>query len=82
MRDKPHMKHKANKGNDNNPSKKETSGKRKVDKSRLTGQHEAELKQGKDGWDVTLNMPTGDDRVGIMASTKPRGCIEPTVMVH
>jgi hypothetical protein len=51
-------------------SKKETSGKRKVVKSRLTGEHEAELKQDKDGWDVTLNVPIGDGRVGIMASTK------------
>jgi hypothetical protein len=52
-------------------SKKETRGKRKVGKSRLTRQHEAELKQGKDRWDVTLNVPTGDDRVGVMASMKP-----------
>jgi hypothetical protein len=51
-------------------SKKETSGKRKVDKSSLTGQHEVELKQGKDGWDVKLNVPTGDDKVGIMTSMK------------
>ena len=51
-------------------SKKETSGKRKVDKSRLTGQHEAELKQGKDGWDVTLNVSTRDGRVGVTESMK------------
>jgi hypothetical protein len=51
-------------------SKKETSGKRKVRKSRLTGQHEAELNQGKDRWDVTLNAPTGDGRVGVMESKK------------
>jgi hypothetical protein len=52
-------------------SKKETSGKRKVDKSRMTGQQEAELKKGKDGWDVTLNMPTRHYGVGIMESMKP-----------
>ena len=51
-------------------SKNETRGKRKVGKSKLTGQQEAELKQGKDGWDVTLNVPTGDGRGGVMASTK------------
>ena len=39
-------------------------------KNRLTGQQEAELKQGKDGWDATLNMPNRDGREGIMASTK------------
>jgi hypothetical protein len=52
-------------------SERETSGKRKVSKSTLTGQHEAELKQGKDGWDVALNAPTGDDKVAIRAGTKP-----------
>ena len=51
-------------------SKKETSGKMKFGKSRLTGQHEAELKQLKHRWDVTLNVPARDDREGIMASTK------------
>jgi hypothetical protein len=50
-------------------SKKETSG--KADKSRPIGQQEAELKQGKDGWDAILNVPTGDDREDIMACTKP-----------
>jgi hypothetical protein len=43
-------------------SKRETSGKRKVGESRLTGQHETELKHDKDGWDITLNMPTGDGK--------------------
>jgi hypothetical protein len=52
-------------------SKKKTSRKRKVNKRRLTGQHEAKLKQGKDGWGVTLNVPTGDGRVGVMECTKP-----------
>jgi hypothetical protein len=52
-------------------SKRETSGKRKVRKSTLTGQHEAELKQGKDGWDVTLNASTGDGKVAIRAGMKP-----------
>jgi len=42
----------------------------KVGKSRLIGQHEAEVKQGKEEWDVTLYMPTKDNRVGIMESTK------------
>jgi hypothetical protein len=45
-------------------SKRETSGKRKVRKIRLIGQHEVELKKGKDGWYVTVNTPTGDHRVG------------------
>jgi hypothetical protein len=52
-------------------SKKETRGKRKARKRRLTGQQEEELKKGKDGWDTTLNVPTRDGRAGIMASTKP-----------
>jgi hypothetical protein len=50
---------------------RETRKKMKSNKSRLTGKYEAELKQGKDGWDVTLNAPTRDGRIGIMASTKP-----------
>jgi hypothetical protein len=43
----------------------------KIRKSKLTGQQKAELKQGKDGGDSTLNVPTGEDRAGIMESTKP-----------
>jgi hypothetical protein len=50
--------------------KKETRKKRKVGESRLTGQHKAELKQGKDRWDLPLNMLIGDDKEGIMESTK------------
>jgi hypothetical protein len=43
----------------------------KTEKSRLTGQQKAVSNQGKDRGDATLNMPTGDGRAGIMASTKP-----------
>jgi hypothetical protein len=51
--------------------KREISGKIKVKERRLTGQQKEELKQGKDRWDMTLNEPTGNEKVGIMASTKP-----------
>jgi hypothetical protein len=50
---------------------RETSGKRKVSKITPTGQHGAELKQGRDGWDVALNAPTGDGKVAIRTGTKP-----------
>jgi hypothetical protein len=50
--------------------RRETSGKRKVIKSTPTGQHEAELKQGKERWDVTLNAPNGDDKVAIREGMK------------
>jgi hypothetical protein len=42
----------------------------KTGKIRLTRQQESELKKGKDGWDAALSVPTGDNREGIMASTK------------
>jgi hypothetical protein len=51
--------------------KREISGKRKVKESRMTRQHKAELKQGKDRWDITLNVPTGDGKERVMESTKP-----------
>jgi hypothetical protein len=51
-------------------SKREISRKNKVDKSRLTGQHKEKLKKGKNRWDTTLNAPTRDGKVGIMASMK------------
>jgi hypothetical protein len=52
-------------------SERETSGKRKVSKSRLIGHHEAELKKGKDGWDFSLNVPTSDNKIAIRVATKP-----------
>jgi hypothetical protein len=70
MRDKPHTKHEVRKGNDNSHIEKETSGKRKVGKSKLIGQNEEELKKGKDVWDVTLNVPTGDKTLGVISSMK------------
>jgi hypothetical protein len=60
-------------------SEREISGKRKVSKSTLTGQHEAELKQGKDGWDVA-NWRRQSSHKGRYETC--RGCIEPTLMVH
>jgi hypothetical protein len=71
IRDKLHTKHEATKGNNNGHTKKGNKWEKESQKSRLTGQHEADLRKGKDGWDVTLNVPTGDDRVGVMESMKP-----------
>jgi hypothetical protein len=65
------LKHEFSEGKNNGHIKRETRGKRKVDDNRLTGQHKVELKNEKDGWDITLNAPTRDDKASIMASMKP-----------
>jgi hypothetical protein len=49
---------------------RETSGKMKVIKITLTGQYEAKLKKGKDGRDVALNAPVGDDKIVIREGMK------------
>ena len=49
---------------------RKTSGKQKVRKSRMTGQHLVELSDDKDWWNITLNTPTGNDKSSVMASTK------------